>query len=80
MTDTYRFQNAGTGPMIVRIEMWCDEIRVPAGSVLVLTCDSARPAQPATIERTAEGLVFWPESASYSAELDGRPYPLPWQA
>ncbi|MCW1431548.1 hypothetical protein [Novosphingobium sp. JCM 18896] len=80
MTGTYRFQNAGSDPMVVRIEMWCDEIRVPVGSVLVLTCHSLTQPQPATIERTPDGLVFWPECASYAAELDGRPYPLPSQA
>lgn len=80
MTGTYRFQNAGSDPMVVRIEMWCDEIRVPVGSVLVLTCHSQSRPQPVTIERTADGLTFWPECASYAAELDGRPYPLPWQA
>lgn len=80
MTGTYRFQNAGSDSMVVRIEMWCDEIRVPVGSVLVLTCQSPTTLHPATIERTADGLVFWPECASYAAELDGHPYPLPSQA
>lgn len=80
MTRTYRFQNTGPDPMVVRVEMWCDEIRVPVGSVLALTCRSVTEPQPTTIEWTAEGLVFWPECASYAAEIDGVPYPLASQA
>ena len=74
MLHTYRFQNPGPDIMVVRVEMWCEEFDVPAGSALVLICEGSANRPPVTIERTDEGIVFWPECASFRAQLDGRPY------
>lgn len=73
MFQSFRFQNPGPGQMIVRVELWCVEYALAPGSSLTLRCLVGIAPQIPTIEWTTEGLTFWPECFSYSAEIDGVP-------
>lgn len=73
MFQSFRFQNPGPDPMVVRVEMWCDEYELAPGSCLTLRCLVGVAPQVPTVEWTREGLTFWPECFSYSAEIDGTP-------
>ena len=70
------FRNGGPSAMVVWVEPWCDEIAVPAGSSLTIISHGEQLEHAPTIERTEAGLTFWPEGETYTAELDGAPYPV----
>lgn len=71
MFQSFRFQNPGPDRMIVRVELWCVEYALAPGSSLTLRCLVGIAPRMPTIEWTPEGLTFWPECFSYSAEIDG---------
>jgi len=78
MFQSFRFLNPGPDQIVVRVELWGEDYAVAAGSCLTLRCFVGSEGTVPTIEKTADGLTFWPEASRYWADIDGVVCDDPW--
>ena len=72
-----RITNGGSEPLVVWVEPWCDELRVPPGSTLTLIYELAADRDDlSSVEATDAGMIFWCGGRMYRAELDGKAVPV----